>query len=108
MLADNDSLERMKGKLEKKVLDVKTLDSLLRDDVPTIIKINALAADQEIILGGQQTLEDYKPTLLLEFGSTPKAVYEIIPLIKKINNKYNFYMRRKRVFEDIKTVLYCI
>ena len=108
VVADNDSLERMKDKLTEDVLSLKTLDSLLKNEVPTIIKINALAADRKIILGGKHTLEQYKPALMLEFGVTQRDVFEMIPLIKQINSAYRFYIRRKRVFEDIKTVLYCV
>lgn len=108
VVADNYSLERMKDKLMEDVLSLKTLDNLLKNEAPTIIKINALAADREIILGGKHILEQYKPALMLEFGVTQRDVFEMIPLIKQINGAYRFYMRRKRVFEDIKTVLYCV
>jgi len=80
----------------------------LKNDVPTIIKVNALAADREIILGGQYVLKHYKPALLLESVVTQRDVFERIPLIKQINGAYKFYMRRKKAFGDIKTVLYCV
>lgn len=108
IVADNLSLERMKDKLEESTLNVETLDILLKNDVPTILKINALAADREIILGGKEIIRNYKPVLILEFGVAKGDVFEIIPLIKYLNDKYRFYMRRKEVFGDIKTVLYCI
>lgn len=108
VVADNRSLELMKDKLEESILYVKTLDGLLKDNIPTVMKINALAADREIILGGQQILKRYKPTLVLEFGVAQRDVFEMIPLIKQLNYEYRFYMRRKNVFGDIKTVLYCI
>jgi len=108
IIADNQSLEQIRDKLEEDIMNAKTLDGVLKNEAPTIMKINALAADHEIILGGQQILKSYKPTLILEFGVTQRDVFEMIPLIKGINSGYRFYMRRKRVFEDIKTVLYCI
>lgn len=76
--------------------------------MPTIIKVNALAADREMILDGQYVLKHFKPALLLELGVTQRDVFEMIPLIKQINCAYKFYMRRKKVFGDIKTVLYCV
>lgn len=107
-VADNHSLEQMKDKLTENVLQLKTLDSFLKNEAPTIMKINALAADREIILGGQHTIARYKPALMLEFGVAQRDMFEMIPLIRQINRDYTFYMRRKRVFEDIKTVLYCV
>lgn len=108
VVADNRSLEQMKDKLTENVLQLKTLDGLLKDEAPTVMKINALAADREIILGGKRTIAQYKPALMLEFGVTQRDVFEMIPLLKQINGGYRFYMRRKKVFEDIKTVLYCV
>lgn len=107
-VADNQSLEQMRDKLTEYVLQLKTLDGLLKNEVPTIMKINALAADREIILGGKRIIAQYKPALVLEFGVTKRDVFEMIPLIRQINSAYRFYMRRKRVFGDIKTVLYCV
>lgn len=107
-VADNQSLEQMRDKLTEYVLQLKTLDGLLKNEVPTIMKINALAADREIILGGKRIIAQYKPALMLEFGVTKRDVFEMIPLIRQINSGYRFYMRRKRVFGDIKTVLYCV
>lgn len=108
VVADNYSLEQMKDKMTENVLQLKTLDGLLKNEAPTIMKINALAADREIILGGRHTIAQYKPALILEFGVTQRDVFEMIPLLREINSEYRFYMRRKRVFEDIKTVLYCV
>ena len=108
VVADNHSMEQMKDKLTENVLQLKTLDGLLKNEAPTVMKINALAADREIILGGRHIIAQYKPALMLEFGVTQRDVFEMIPLLKQINGGYRFYMRRKRVFEDIKTVLYCV
>lgn len=53
-VADNKTMYEIhtKGKLEQLVIQANTLDNLLRDEIPTIIKINALAADYNIVGGG--------------------------------------------------------
>jgi FkbM family methyltransferase len=109
-IADNAKLSQMKKEsiLERRKIHVNTLDCLLKEERPTIIKINALASDMDIILGGQCILNTYKPTLILEFGVKKNDVFNMLKSIRKINKKYKFYMRRKKVFGDIKTVLYAI
>ncbi len=107
-IADNKTLAQMLDKQKKQVLHVRTLDDLLKDESPSIIKINALAADMDIILGGYRILQQYKPLLILEFGVKKEDVFTLIKNISTINSEYKFYMRRKKVFDDIKTVLYCV
>lgn len=85
-----------------------TLDRLLENETPTTIKINAMVAGRYIILGGTKTLRRCKPTLILEFAVGKKDVYEMIKTIRSINPNYKFYMRKKKIFGDIKTILYCL
>lgn len=51
-LADNLSLNQMNGKLKEDIIHLTTLDEITKNISPTIIKINALAADNHIISGG--------------------------------------------------------
>ena len=94
--------------IETRSVHVKTLDGLLKNEIPSIMKINAMAADLDIIQGARDTIGRCKPTLILEYGVKKEDVFLMIKTIKEIDNSYNFYMRRKRVFDDIKTVLYCV
>jgi hypothetical protein len=62
----------------------------------------------DIILGGGYTISRYKPILILEYGVKKSDVFYMIKNIRDINKNYKFYMRRKKVFGDIKTVLYAL
>ena len=62
----------------------------------------------DIILGGYRILQQYKPLLILEFGVKKEDVFTLIKNISTINSEYKFYRRRKKVFDYIKTVLYCV
>lgn len=107
-IADNKTLQQIINKQENQKLHVHTLDKLLKDEYPSIIKINALAADMDIVLGGKRILQRCKPVLILEFAVKKEDIFSAIRTIKKINDGYKFYMRRKKVFGDIKTVLFCV
>lgn len=107
-MADNLSLNKIDGHLTQEVIHLKTLDELTQEIYPNIIKINALAADRQIIMGGRHYIAEKKPILIFEFGVTKKDVFEMLSVIKEINPDYTFYFRRKKVFGDIKTVTYCI
>ena len=107
-MADNLSLSKIDGDLTCEVIHLKTLDEITKEVFPNIIKINALAADRQIIMGGKKYIAENKPILILEFGVTRKDVFEILSVIKEMNPDYTFYFRRKKVFGDIKTVAYCV
>ncbi len=90
-----------------------TNDNILSDidDIsssPLIIKLNAMGSDYEILLGAQNTLKEYKPVIVLEYGTFKNHILDIPFLLKDLNPEYHFYLRQKKVFGDCKTILYCI
>ena len=105
-MADNLSLNKIDGNLACEVIHLKTLDEISKEVSPNIIKVNALAADRQIIMGGRKYIAENKPILIFEFGVTKKDVFEMLSIIKEMNPDYTFYFRRKKVFGDIKTVVY--
>lgn len=84
-----------------------TLDNSLQVD-PTVLKINAMGADFDILQGGRKLIRRCRPMLCLEFGVRKNDVGRLIPLIKDINPNYRFYMRVKEIYGDFKTVLYAV
>ena len=84
-----------------------TLDNCLQVN-PTVLKINAMGADFDILQGGREIIRRCKPMLCLEFGVRKQDVGRLIPLIKNINPDYKFYLRVKEIYGDYKTVLYAV
>lgn len=109
-IADNKTLSEIqrRGHLEQLTLQTSTLDKVLSNEVPTIIKINALAADYNILLGGEKLISQHKPSLILEFGVKEDDIFHMMKTIKEKNSAYRFYMRRKKIYGDIKTILYAV
>lgn len=110
-IADNTSLfaseKQHTSPIAQKVQTV-TLDSALENELPTIMKINALAADLPILEGSVQTLKRSCPDIVLEYGVRPEYILAEIELLHGLNLGYHFYLRQKSIFGDNKTVLYAL
>lgn len=87
---------------------VDTIDNILVGKPVSIIKVNALGADYQIIEGGKQTICKYKPIIITEYGTQKGDIYRIPLILKQSNNDYKFYLRQKNIHGDSKTVLYAI
>jgi hypothetical protein len=87
---------------------VSTLDNELENTAPTILKVNALAADMEILKGGEQTIRRHQPVVMLEYGSKLEYILEIPQLLSSYGKNYRLYLRQKNIFGDSKTIFYAI
>ncbi len=108
-IADNKILKEAHGKKIAsgcRRMYVHTLDSQAKDMAPTVIKVNAMADDFEILKGGKELIKRWKPFLICEFGVRKEDLFTMIPWLKDLNPEYKFYLREKKIFHDIKTILY--
>ena len=87
---------------------VSTLDNELENTEPTILKVNALAADVEILKGGEQTIRRHQPVVMLEYGCKLEYLLETPRLLSSYGKDYRLYLRQKNIFGDSKTILYVI
>lgn len=109
-IADNATLQKVKD-VQIKPQQIKvysdTLDNQFGNvEKPSIMKINAMTADFAILKGGRKLIENSKPMLILEYGVKKDDLFTMILWLKKINPQYKFYLREKRIYKDIKTILY--
>lgn len=84
------------GKAE--VVPVRTLDSYMneiKNEEHILFKIDALASEGRIILGGIELIQKKKPVIVMEYGTHSEHISNIIPLIKRLRNDYKFYLRQK-------------
>ncbi len=108
---DNDTkftMEKKGGVYGKEEIQVETLDNLLQGECPTIIKINALAADFQILRGSKKIIERCKPIIIMEHGVKPENVLGVINFLRAVRSDYSFYLRQKEIFGDSKTVMYAV
>lgn len=108
---DRSTLMEMQEKGKKyKQEEIRTekLDDFLMGNKPTMMKVNALAADFEILKGSRGIIEAYKPIVILEHGVKPENLLDIMFFLSNIRSDYSFYLRQKDIFGDSKTVMYAV
>lgn len=89
-------------------VEVNSLDFFLQGETPSIIKINALAADYPILCGAEQTLRRTHTTVIMEYGVRPSYLLEEMLFLIGLNIGYKLYLRQKNIFGDSKTILYAV
>lgn len=87
---------------------VNTLDNELGDCAPSILKVNALAADLEILQGGERIIRKNRPVIIMEYGCKREHILATPKLLLALNPDYRLYLRQKEIFGDCKTILYAI
>lgn len=109
--ADNRTLKKCAANAMEMIMEemkVDTLDHLLQDEKPTLMKINAMAADLPILEGARQIITKYCPDIILEYGVRPAYLIDEIKYLNDLNVGYRFYLRQKNIYGDTKTILYAI
>lgn len=89
-------------------IECDSLDNLVADIHPTLIKINALAADLPILEGALNIVREDRPYLMFDYGARPSYVRKTLEVLKMNCLNYSYYLRVKEIFGDYKTVLYAV
>lgn len=84
------------------------IDSVLKDDKVSFIKMDIEGAEYKALLGAVETIEKYKPTLMISVYHKQDDMIKIPLLIKSINYNYKLYLRHYRSMSVQETVLYAI
>ncbi len=109
--ADNRTLQKCAANMMEMVVEdmkMDTLDHLLEDERPTLMKINAMAADLPILEGAERIITRYCPDIILEYGVRPDYLIDEVKYLNSLGVGYRFYLRQKNIYGDTKTILYAI
>jgi len=90
---ESSSISVATPKVQSTEINVDALDSMLRDEEVTLIKINFLSGIRETIEGMKHILIQHKPRLVITVGFDEYALLSIPMLIKEINPEYRIYLR---------------
>lgn len=96
-----------KNHVEQKII-VDTVDHLLQGRECTLLKINALAADFQTLKGSVETIKQYKPVIVGEFGTRKENLTKMLLFMKEKNSSYHIYLRQKMIFGDCKTIFVAV
>ena len=103
-----NSWEMSQKDFGKETISVDTVDNLLQGAKCDIIKINALGADYQVLMGCRETIKQYKPIIVGEFGTQSEYLVEQLNEMLRVNPNYKLYLRQKMIFGDCKTVYFAI
>lgn len=86
---------------------VDTLDTILKGEAVTFIKLNVVGSELHALKGAKETIETHKPKLAITVHYKPEAIIEIPAYLKSLVPEYKFYLRHySNSLAD--TVLYAV
>lgn len=84
------------------------LDTILRGQPVTYLKMDVEGAEEKAILGAKQTIADFSPKLNIALYHRNEDMFKIPLLINSMQKKYKLYMRHHPYFPDWDTNLYAL
>lgn len=74
-------------------IEVSTLDILLENKSPTLIKMNVEGSEIKSLQGGESVIRRHKPVLAISGYHKTDDLWEIPLMMKKLNKDYSVYLR---------------
>jgi FkbM family methyltransferase len=87
-----------------------TIDKICEDYglIPDLIKLDVEGAEENALLGGKNTIEKYKPKLMVTAYHRMNDLFSLPKLILSLNGGYKIYLRRKEYIPAWETILTAI
>lgn len=89
------------------IVNVVDLDSAIKDEKVTFIKMDIEGAEQNALIGSKKLITTYHPKMAICVYHCNDDIYEIPKMILDMDDSYTFYLRHY-TFCDADTVLYAI
>lgn len=88
-------------------IKVNRLDTILKNEKVTYIKMDIEGAELEALYGAKRIISEQRPKLAISIYHRPEDIVELSHLIMKYNDSYKFYLRHHSIV-SWDTVLYAI
>lgn len=85
-----------------------TVDKMLGEKKPTLIKIDVEGAEREALEGASEVISKYRPRLVLSVYHRTSDLFTLPLLVKEMNSGYKLYLRHHPYVPAWDTNLYCI
>ena len=85
-----------------------TVDRLLGEKKPTLIKIDVEGAEREALEGASETISRHRPRLILSVYHRTEDFFALPLFVKEMNPGYKLYLRHHPYVPAWDTNLYCI
>jgi FkbM family methyltransferase len=101
-------IETNKAKHEMVSIMADTIDHVLNGNKATFIKMDIEGAEYKALIGAVDTIQRYKPTLMISVYHKQDDLIRLPMLIYSMNQDYSFYLRHYRRMSMQETVLYAL
>ena len=85
-----------------------TVDSMLKEKKPTLIKIDVEGAEREALEGAAEVISKHRPRLILSAYHRTEDIFTLPLMIKEMNFGYKLYLRHHPYIPAWDTNLHCI
>ena len=89
-------------------IEMRSLDSILAGNSVTLVKYDVEGSEDKAIDGSRETIEKYKPKLIVSLYHRTEDMFALPLKIKQIRNDYKFYLRQHPYIPAWDMNLYCI
>ena len=83
------------------------LDSVIKNHKPNLILFDIEGAEIDALIGMEETIRKYKPTLCISLYHRPRHIYQIPLMIDKWKLNYKFHIRVHE-YNTFGIILYCL
>jgi hypothetical protein len=87
---------------------VMSADKILNGRKASLVRITSVGNDFEIINGLKNTILDYKPAIIMEYGGSAGDLTSIPLFLRELKSDYKIYLREKLLGESYKFMLYAL
>ena len=94
--------------MSENMIDARSVDSILNGREATLIKMDVEGAEREALWGAGRTISRYSPRLMVALYHRNEDIFELPLLVKKLNQKYKFYVRHQLYIPAWETNLYAV
>ena len=94
------------------IIEVGAIDQLNLGQRITFIKMDIEGAEKDALYGAKKIIMSDKPTLAISAYHKKEDLYDLVNLIKSLNNDYKIYLRHtfyyQKVMEQPDVIIYAI
>lgn len=104
----NSSVCNRYGRGAVVTVEGRAVDSFTQNKIPTLIKFDVEGCEREAVEGAKNTIQAYKPKLILSLYHRTEDLLDLPVKVKELNKDYKLYLRHHPYIPAWDTNLYCI
>lgn len=89
-------------------VEARSVDSVLKGEKATIIKMDVEGAEEEALNGASETITNFRPKLMISLYHRNRDIFYLPLLVKKLCPEYKFYIRHQPYIPAWETNLYAV